>query len=169
MFNASFAALGLAFAVTGLVVSAQQNGTAKPSAPAPRGTPATIVTGADLEAALKKATAANPNMSTARIDTHDQYRINIVRRGRPAGAIAHTVGTELHYIVEGSGTIVTGGTIVRPAAGAPEGTLARIDGGVTRKVTKGDAVLIPENTPHWYSQIDGAIAYLEVRFSVPAK
>ena len=60
-------------------------------------------------------------MSTARIDNHDQYRINIVRRGRPAGAIAHAVGTELHYIVEGSGTIVTGGTIVRPAADAPRG------------------------------------------------
>jgi quercetin dioxygenase-like cupin family protein len=40
---------------------------------------------------------------------------------------------------------------------------------VTRKVTKGDAILIPENTPHWYSEIDGAIAYLEVRFSVAAK
>ena len=108
-------------------------------------------------------------MSTARIDNHDQYRINIVRRGRPAGAITHAVGTELHYIVEGGGTLVTGGTVVRPAAGAPTGALARIEGGVTRKVVKGDVVLIPENTPHWYSEVDGAIAYLEVRFSVPAK
>ena len=71
--------------------------------------------------------------------------------------------------MEGSGTIVTGGTIVRPAADAPQGTQARIEGGVTRKVVKGDAILIPENTPHWYSEIDGAIAYLEVRFSVPTK
>jgi mannose-6-phosphate isomerase-like protein (cupin superfamily) len=166
MIKAAFAALGLAIAFTGLIANAQQNGT---SAPAPRGTPATVVTGADLEAALKQAIAANPNMSTARIANHDQYRVNIVRRGRPAGAIAHAVGTELHYIVEGGGTIVTGGTIVRPAAGAPEGTVARIEGGATRKVTKGDAILIPENTPHWYSEVDGAIAYLEVRFSVPTK
>jgi mannose-6-phosphate isomerase-like protein (cupin superfamily) len=152
-----------------LVVGAQQSRGSAPAAPAPRGTEATFVSGAELEAALKKAIAANPNMSSARIASHDQYRINIVRRGRPAGAIAHAVGTELHYIVEGSGTIVTGGTIIRPAAGAPEGTQARIEGGVTRKVTKGDAILIPENTPHWYSAIDGAIAYLEVRFSVPAQ
>jgi mannose-6-phosphate isomerase-like protein (cupin superfamily) len=169
MIKASVAAVGLAIAFTGLAARAQQNGPSAPAAPAPRGTPATIVTAADLEAALKKATAANPNMSTARIDNHDQYRINIVRRGRPAGAIAHSVGTELHYIVEGGGTIVTGGTIVRPAAGASEGTVARIEGGVTRTVTKGDVILIPENTPHWYSEVDGAIAYLEVRFSVPAK
>jgi quercetin dioxygenase-like cupin family protein len=40
---------------------------------------------------------------------------------------------------------------------------------VTRKVAIGDAIVIPENTPHWYSDINGAIAYLEVRFSVPTK
>ena len=169
MLKAIGVAIGVAALIGPLVGTAQQNPPASPLAPAPRGTPATIVSAAELEAALKKATAADPNMSTARIDNHDQYRINIVRRGRPAGAIAHTVGTELHYIVEGAGTLVTGGTIIRPAAGAPTGTVARIEGGVTRKVVKGDVVLIPENTPHWYSEVDGAIAYLEVRFSVPTK
>src|SRR5688572_12739976 len=146
MLKPTVATFGLAAICASLVVSAQQNATpAAPPAPAPRGTAATFVSGADLEAALKKATEANPNMSTARIDTHDQYRVNIVRRGRPAGAITHAVGTELHYIVEGGGTLVTGGTIVRPAAGAAAGILARIEGGVTRTVVKGDVVLIPEN------------------------
>jgi mannose-6-phosphate isomerase-like protein (cupin superfamily) len=168
MMKAAVAAVGLTAALTA-AASGQQSAPEAPSAPAPRGTTATFVSAADLDAALKKTTAANPAMSTARIDSHDQYRINIVRRGRPAGAIAHAVGTELHYIVEGSGTIVTGGTLVRPAADAPQGTQASIEGGVTRKVVKGDAILIPENTPHWYSEIDGAIAYLEVRFSVPTK
>ena len=175
MIKATITAVGLIALFTGLVagVSGQQRGggqtPAAPAAPAPRDTAATYVSAADLDAALKKATAANPDMSTARIDNHDQYRINIVRRGQPAGAIAHAVGTELHYIVEGSGTIVTGGTIVRPPAGAAQGTLAKIEDGVTRKVAKGDAILIPENTPHWYSEINGSIAYLEVRFSVPTK
>ena len=169
MLKAIAAAVGVAAVLGPLAGAAQQNSSASPPAAAPRGTAATFVSAADLEAALKKATESNPNMSAARIDNHDQYRINIVRRGRPAGAIAHAVGTELHYIVEGGGTLVTGGTIVRPAAGAPTGTLARIEGGVTRKVGKGDVVLIPENTPHWYSEVDSAIAYLEVRFSVPTK
>ena len=173
MIKATIAAVGLTAVFAGIVVSGQQRGRgqtpATPPAPAPRGTAATYVSAADLDAALKKATAANPDMSTARIDNHDQYRINIVRRGKPAGAIAHSIGTELHYIIEGSGTIVTGGTTVRPPDGAPQGTLAKIEGGVTRTVAKGDAILIPENTPHWYSEINGAIAYLEVRFSVPTK
>jgi mannose-6-phosphate isomerase-like protein (cupin superfamily) len=169
MSNRTIACLTFAAAsVAAVSLSAQQNGS-QATAPAPRGTAATVITAADLAAALEKSTRANPNMSTAPIQSHDQYRINIVRRGRPAGAITHGTGTELHYIVEGGGTLVTGGAIVRPAAGAPGGTLARIDGGVTRKVAKGDVVLIPENTPHWYSEVDGAIAYLEVRFNVPTK
>jgi mannose-6-phosphate isomerase-like protein (cupin superfamily) len=132
---------------------------------APASAPATYLSNADLAAALKKATEANPNMSSARIQNTDHYRINIVRRGRGAGALAHVPGTELHYIIEGAGTLVTGGRIVRPAAGAT-GT-ATIEGGETRRVAKGDAILVPEGTPHWYKDVEGAIAYLEVRFNVP--
>src|SRR5262245_11766664 len=101
MMKGAIAAVGFAAVLTA-ATSAQQNAPAAPAAPAPRGTEATFVSASDLDAALKKATAANPAMSTARVANHDQYRINIVRRGSPAGAIAHGVGTELHYIVEGS-------------------------------------------------------------------
>jgi mannose-6-phosphate isomerase-like protein (cupin superfamily) len=127
--------------------------------------PATYVTNADLLTRLTKATAANPDMSSANIKNSDTYRINIVRRGKGAGAMAHVPGTELHYILEGSGTLATGGHIVRPAGG---GT-ASIEGGEVRKVAKGDAILIPENTPHWYKDVEGSITYLEVRFNVPVK
>ncbi len=129
--------------------------------------PATYVGNADLMAALKKATAANPDMSTSAVKNTDQYRINIVRRGKAAGAIAHVPGTELHYIIEGAGTVVTGGKIVRPAAGTTGA--ATIEGGETRHVTKGDVILIPEATPHWYKDVEGSITYLEVRFNVPVK
>lgn len=147
--------------------AAQQAAPAAPPKPAPRGTSATVLSAAELAAALKKSTDATPNMSEAPIQNSDQYRINIVRRGQAAGAIAHTLGTELHYIIDGGGTLVTGGTIVRPAAGTTD--VAKIEGGATRKVSKGDVVLIPENTPHWYSTVDGSITYLEVRFNVPTK
>ena len=32
---------------------------------------------------------------------------------------------------------------------------------------KGDAVIVPPNTPHWYNQDDGSLTYLEVRFIAP--
>ena len=72
-----------------------------------------------------------------------------------------------HYIIEGSGTVVTGGTIVRPAAGS--GALATIENGVTRHVTKGDVIIVPENSAHWYKDIESQITYLEVRWLAPAK
>src|SRR5262245_45135000 len=98
MIKASIAAVGFAAVFTAIVSGQPRGGgqtPAAPPAPAPRGTAATFVSAADLEAAMQKAIAANPDMSTARIDNQDQYRINIVRRGKPAGAIAHSIGTEL--------------------------------------------------------------------------
>ena len=117
-------------------------------------------------AVLKKATEASPDMSTSAVANTDQYRINIVRRGKGAGAIAHAGNTELHYIVDGAATFVTGGTIVRPAAAD---AVAEIQGGQSKRVAKGDVIVIPENSPHWYRDVEGSITYLEVRFVAPSK
>ena len=130
-----------------------------PRAPGP-GSPATYKSAEALAAALKIAKATESGMTTSGVANTDQYRVNIVRRAKPAGAIAHAGNTELHYIIEGSGTVVTGGTIVR---GATPGA-ATIANGVTQRVSKGDVVIVPENSPHWYSQIDSEITYLEVRW-----
>ena len=84
----------------------------------------------------------------------------MAHRGEAAGAISHPDGHEFHYILEGSGTIVTGGKIVPGAGGAN----ATIEGGETRHVQKGDFILIPKDTPHWYSEVGGSLTYLEGRF-----
>ena len=127
--------------------------------------PATYVTDAELRAAMEKAAAVRPAMAVAPVKNSDHYRINLIRRTAAAGAIVHRPGTELHHIVEGSGTLVTGGSIVKGSGDAP----ATIEGGVSRRVQKGDVVLIPEGTPHWYSAVDGSVVYLEVRFNVPVE
>jgi mannose-6-phosphate isomerase-like protein (cupin superfamily) len=139
--------------------------TAATPAPAP-GSPGIYKTNDELMAVLKKATEATPAMSTSPVMNTDQYRINVVRRGKNAGAIAHAGNTELHYIVDGAATFVTGGTIVRPTA---TDAVAEIQGGVSRHVAKGDVVVIPENSPHWYKDVEGSIMYLEVRFVAPKK
>lgn len=146
----------------GLLAQATQP-TAAP-APAP-GSPATYKSAQELADVLK-AVAANPGgMSASAVSNTDQYRINVVHRVKPAGALAHAGNTELHYIIDGSATVVTGGTIVRGAtAGA-----ATIANGVTQKVSKGDVIVVPANSPHWYSVVDGSVTYLEVRWLAPAK
>lgn len=138
-----------------------------PPAPAP-GTPGTFKSGAELMDILQKNLSSSPGgMTTSAVSNTDQYRINIVHRDRAAGAIAHPGNTELHYIIEGSGTVVTGGTIERAASG--EAGAATIKNGVERRITKGDIIIIPPNTPHWYKAVDGKITYLEVRFVAPTK
>ena len=135
-----------------------------PPAPAP-GSAAIFKSSIDLQAALKKAIAASNDMAASPIALTDQYRVNIVHRPKANGAIAHPGNTELHYIIEGSGTVVTGGKIVRKP-GAPA-SAATIEGGESHKVTKGDVVIVPAGSAHMYSEVNGEITYLEVRFVAP--
>ena len=139
-------------ALLGLFAAAQ--------APSPT-TSATYKTEAQLLAALA-AGATTPDMLTSAVANDDHHRINIVRRTKAAGAIAHPGFAELHHIIEGSGTLVTGGTIVPPAGGRGGAT---IQNGETRHVTKGDVILVPSGMPHWYKDLDGTLTYLEVRFA----
>jgi mannose-6-phosphate isomerase-like protein (cupin superfamily) len=131
----------------------------------PPAAPATYLTESELMATLKDAAKTAPAMHTAPVKLADHYRINIVRRTTGQGAIAHPDGTEVHHIIDGTATFVTGGTIVR-APGAAAGT-ATIEGGQSRRVSKGDVILVPAGTPHWYKDLEGAITYLEVRFDLP--
>ena len=128
--------------------------------------PATYFRGADLMAALKDAAKTAPELHTAPVHNSDHYRINLVERTAPTGATAHPGFIEVHHIIRGSGTLVTGGTMVRlrSAAGDRSDTGATIDGGVSRHVAAGDVILIPAGSPHWYKDLDSPLAYLETRF-----
>jgi len=132
----------------------------------PTPAPATYFTEAELIATLQTAAKNAPDIHTAPVQLAEHYRINLVRRTKPQGAIAHADGTEVHHIVDGAATFVTGGTIVR-ADGSGRGGSATIEGGQSRRVGKGDVILIPAGTPHWYKDLDGTVTYLEVRFDLP--
>jgi mannose-6-phosphate isomerase-like protein (cupin superfamily) len=120
---------------------------------------------AETLATKLKATPA-PDLVDAPVGKGDKYQANVVHRTKPQGAIAHAAGTEIHSILEGSATLVTGGTIVRPSTG--ERGSATIKDGQTWHVTKGDVVIVPPQTPHWYKEIAGSVTYLETRFDVGA-
>ncbi len=122
--------------------------------------PGQYMSAAAIAEAIAQAADDRPGMAVGRFVNTDDYRINMIHRTEAAGAIVHEVGTELHYITGGAGTLVTGGVIVRPA----DGGRAVIEGGTVQRVAVGDAVLIPVGTPHWYSDVEGSVTYLEVRF-----
>jgi hypothetical protein len=90
------------------------------------------------------------------------------RKAGPNNASVHTGAgdgqdvTEVYEVVDGAGTLVTGGTMPDP-----KNRTAGIKGGETRRLTRGDFVVIPAGTPHWFSSIEGSITYVETR--IPTK
>src|SRR5262249_57985012 len=82
---------------------------------------ATYLSESELMATLKEAAKSAPAMHTAPVKNADHYRINVVQRTTAQGAIAHPDGTEVHHIIDGAATLVTGGTIVRGAAATGRG------------------------------------------------
>jgi mannose-6-phosphate isomerase-like protein (cupin superfamily) len=71
----------------------------------------------------------------------------------------HPKEAELVYVLQGAGTMVTGGTMA-----ADEMSIA---GGESQKIGKGDFIFIPENTPHWISHIDQTIVLMSIHVPRP--
>jgi mannose-6-phosphate isomerase-like protein (cupin superfamily) len=97
----------------------------------------------------------------------------VVRRrsggGEPQYAIVHPLSMEIYYIIEGRGSLVTGGLLdpAPPAPADPDIVRSKtIKNGLTRTVAKGDVIVVPPGTPHWFNAIDGTITYLESRVRV---
>jgi mannose-6-phosphate isomerase-like protein (cupin superfamily) len=133
-----------------------------PQAPAP-GSPAIFKSAADLAAVMSKATPNAAGMLSSNVTTTDQYRVSVIKRDKAAGALAHPGNTELLYIVEGEGTMVTGGKLIAAANGKP----ASVTDGVSKQFVKGDVFIVPAGSPHWFAVIDKPVTYLEVRWVAP--
>lgn len=100
------------------------------------------------------------------------YRANLEYRAAVGPAAVHDNEAEFFYVIEGSATMVTGGKLANEKRTNAENlTGTAIEGGMSRKVSKGDFIVVPEKTPHWFSSIDGTIVLmtLHVPRPVPGK
>ena len=80
----------------------------------------------------------------------------------------HEKETDVIYVVEGEATFVTGGTMVggkSTKAGQFMGT--DIKGGETHKLTKGDVIVVPAGTPHWFKVVPSTVSYYVVKVLKP--
>ncbi len=134
--------------------------------------PATDVTAAQMQAfldALPRNEINDLPVRTVDVGGHRLGVYGVFRpKDQPGDAIAHETRTsEVYYILEGGGTLVTGGTIANPkpvpANRSPGPRGEKIEGGVSRHVAKGDLIIIPGRTPHWWSSLDGDIRYMIIR------
>jgi quercetin dioxygenase-like cupin family protein len=125
---------------------------------------------ADIAAGLSAARAAD-NAAGAAVTVAPG--ISVRKRSASDGAqyaIVHPFSSEVYYVIDGSATLVTGGVLEPPPAAPPTDPdivrSAALKGGDTRTVAKGDVIVLPPGTPHWFASIDGAITYLESRVRV---
>ena len=148
----------------------------------PRGT-ATDVSKAEIEATVQRtATAPVSDQAIRVVSINNEYNVGVgvVHRAKTAGrdiggGIEHSQINEVYHVIEGNGTFVIGGTIADAKETPAESQVVKVlngpstgggpvQGGVSRKIGPGDVVIIPPNTPHWFTEITtDQIVYLVVR------
>jgi mannose-6-phosphate isomerase-like protein (cupin superfamily) len=92
------------------------------------------------------------------------YQVMAGNRSAAGQAEVHAKDTDIFYIIDGSATFVTGGTVVdQKTTGPDEIRGASITGGEERQLSKGDVIIIPHGTPHWMKEVHGNIQYFVVK------
>jgi len=92
------------------------------------------------------------------------YMVHASRRDAAGQAEVHAKDADIIYVVDGTATLVTGGTVVDAKSTAPDEVRGRqIAGGETRTLTKGDVLIVPAGTPHWFEKVPAAFTYYVVK------
>jgi mannose-6-phosphate isomerase-like protein (cupin superfamily) len=120
--------------------------------------PVTYFPAADVKAAFAKGAVL--------FDGKDgrNYMIHASRREKAGMAEVHEKDADLIYVIEGSVTFVTGGTVVDGKTTAPDeirGT--SIEGGDSRTLSQGDVIIVPRGVPHWFKEVSGTFLYYVVK------
>ena len=137
-------------------------------------TSGTVITADEIAATLKQSTANNvvdQPVKAAEV-LGGKASLALLRRTKAeTSALIHDRVTEIYQIVEGSGTLVTGGSL----DGATATDLTRLNagmsqtgvhrGGESRHVGPKDVIIVPAGMAHRFSVLDGpVITYLVYRF-----
>ena len=120
--------------------------------------PVTYIPGKDVSAAFAKGAVLIGD------EPGRNYMVHASRRETPGQAEVHNLDTDIIYVLDGTATFVTGGTVVDGKETAPnELRGASIRDGQTYKLAKGDVVIVPANTPHWFVETTKPFLYYVVK------
>jgi glc operon protein GlcG len=97
-------------------------------------------------------------------DASDKYMVHASRRDQPGMAEVHTKDADIVYVLEGTATLITGGAAVDPTTVGPgEIRGSGITGGDSRRISKGDVIVVPAGTPHWFKEVSNPLLYYVVK------
>jgi mannose-6-phosphate isomerase-like protein (cupin superfamily) len=140
---------------------------------------ATDITAAEVQAVINAPTGGGDRQMKVVDMGKYNVSVGVLRRGKttpgaPVGAINHEHVTEVYYIVAGTGTLVTGGTVENPRPLAADSEIVKVAVGASnsatfrqpaqsRKVGPGDIVIIPPGVYHGFSEVADHVDYVSVR------
>ena len=143
----------------------------QPPAPAAAAASRTMVSASDVTALIAKAKAERKDNQALLAQSMIQlapYNVSLEYRAAVANAAVHETEAELFYVIDGSATLVTGGKLTNEnRTNAANLSGSGIEGGVSRRVAKGDFIMVPEGTPHWFSAIDGTVVLMSLHLPHP--
>src|SRR5262245_46404014 len=140
---------------------------------------ATDITAADVQAVLTAPTGGGDRqMKVVDIGKYN-VSVGVLHRGKttpgaPVGAINHEHVTEVYYIISGSGTLLTGGTVDNPRPLAADSEIVKVAVGPSnnatftraaqsRRVGPGDVIIIPAGVYHGFDDVADHVDYISVR------
>ena len=149
------------FVLMSSMALAQQPAPAAPPAQANSGLASTADVAA-LLATLKAERGTRPQVARPLLQL-SPYTVNVEYRTGVANAAVHDKDAELFYVIDGTATLVTGGRLVNPTRPNPDNQAGTgVEGGTSQHIAKGDFVLVPEGTPHWFSAIDSTLTLMSL-------
>jgi mannose-6-phosphate isomerase-like protein (cupin superfamily) len=150
-------------ALATLILAAVAGVAAQAPAPPPTDrTKATHFSAADLQAAIAKLPTDRP-ASSVRVFSLAPYNVNVERRLPEAqGASLHDAQAELFYVIDGTATMLTGGTMVSPTRNGTNLSAKTIDGGVRQVLNKGDFFIVPSGVPHQFVDLTGPVQVMAI-------
>ena len=106
-----------------------------------------------------QANFTQPILRLAPYNANLEYRV----AGINANASVHEREAEMFVVIEGSGTLITGGKLREERRTNAENLSGSgIEGGTRQRVAKGDYIMVPENVAHWFGEIDGALVLMSI-------
>jgi mannose-6-phosphate isomerase-like protein (cupin superfamily) len=175
-------AIGAALGATALGWSRSSSALEEASSPAPGGTavPGVFISAQHIAERIAQAEASvnagktHSGPQPGLLLLQNGFEVTLEWRNAPQDSLnMHLTDAEMFVILEGSGTMELGGTLVNPYSGphnpseGPTLTAAIAQGSTLYKVAKGDTIMIPNNTPHRVSQVDGRLALWSLHLPLP--
>jgi mannose-6-phosphate isomerase-like protein (cupin superfamily) len=118
-----------------------------------------------LQTDIVQAPERTPGLKSMDVVKDNNYSVVVVRRTAPSLAEVHKDVTDIWYVIDGKGTLLTGGSLTDVTEPKPGEVRGRgVSGGTARQIGKGDVLRIPNGVPHWISKVEGSeIVYMVVK------